>query len=1130
MNYNLSIKSLYELFKGYGEKRINIVIRRFKKEKTSYPLLQKQYGVDLKQRTGLAVMSYMETTRLQSILTRFEKLLKFVVKLEEEGKTEKEIINIIETKDEIVLYKYVENLISKKTEIITSSFNINKYIKDKKITLKVLADAVEGHDHELEKKVFKYHYGLNISKMDDDTIMTLLGINRTTLETYIRNVANNLDELLKKYQEFMSDYELTIDAKKSKRKMNSKKASKKEPIKEDNNQNKKIGNKSENKKFINYIITHLTLREEVEEIEAKIKEAVSTDHVKRLKSYQVAKKYYGEDLLREYKGSYNSQEDAYTCKELAKTIERYIKNGGFERKKKPKAKIEVKKHNDFFIEYFITSDISKGKSDVIAKNIYKILKDLEVKYEKAITLLKDMYDADYKTEYKLKRELTKGEMSSIRALVRKANEIIDAMMDNEIYEYEEFKDKFLIKKRKEKKATPSKYKTYFIEYFYEETPTLEELEILKSNILFIIENSDIKVRKSAIKLESIYGKNLDQEINLSNINKGTFKVLNSLVRKIKEQLINIEEFKKSKIKNISNFINTEGLNQEEKDKLINSIIEVLLTTYSESKPVLYLKEMFGETLKEDYIGTYDKKKAATIRSFFKTNMDKIKNGENKKAVYKTEFIEYLLEHSDEDNKVLIRNNYSNIVRYIIRNHTTLYDQLKNVYGENLEKKIDNDIVISNETKTLIKYFLRTGMKKIIDKKLYLQNPYNNIPISLYDAIETSKRQEEIEERVKAYIELKQKNNIRAYQIIIEFFGEDLKSNNKAIEFDSYKKVLIKKYIKELEEFINLSKEEYESAIANNTTSLIDEIRIEGYTDEQIVESINKCLPYEGELHDLIINSYGNEYNKKVEFNTFDKNEYYLLKYFITRCKKYLTGELTNIRSKKSGYNLIINPDLSENEKRLMQERLTMILERKRESKSSVLLEKILKDNLPISSIEDKQDQLSVRSFIKTIKDELEDFSYSKYFKDDEIAVLTIPEDLSVIASLVLKFTKLYRKPEIVSEKLHIPTNEIIKVYLDNSNCIDLETLMIYIVYHQREFISDLLAIEELKNTSTLLTNKEKELIYLYLMSKTDETMSNKEISHLTGLQVSEIKEYTIMTQDDNVNKLNLLLHKIKRNK
>lgn len=159
MNYNLSIKSLYELFKGYGEGRINIVLRRFKKEKTSYPLLQKQFGPDLKQRTGLVIMNYMDTSRLQSILSRFEKLLKFVVRLEEEGKTEKEIIKIIETKDEVVLYKYVESLLGKKKEFATSNFNINKYIKDKKITLKFLADAVDCHNNELEKKYLNINMG-----------------------------------------------------------------------------------------------------------------------------------------------------------------------------------------------------------------------------------------------------------------------------------------------------------------------------------------------------------------------------------------------------------------------------------------------------------------------------------------------------------------------------------------------------------------------------------------------------------------------------------------------------------------------------------------------------------------------------------------------------------------------------------------------------------------------------------------------------------------------------------------------------------------------------------------------------------------------------------------------------------
>ena len=76
MNYDLSKKSIYVLFHNYEVRIIEKVIKRFKNEPTSYSLLQQQFGPDLKGRTSMVFPNYMQMARLQTILARFEKILK----------------------------------------------------------------------------------------------------------------------------------------------------------------------------------------------------------------------------------------------------------------------------------------------------------------------------------------------------------------------------------------------------------------------------------------------------------------------------------------------------------------------------------------------------------------------------------------------------------------------------------------------------------------------------------------------------------------------------------------------------------------------------------------------------------------------------------------------------------------------------------------------------------------------------------------------------------------------------------------------------------------------------------------------------------------------------------------------
>ena len=122
----IKTNNLFEYFSQYPEQHIKLVLSKFKKEKFSIKVMMKKFGNDFKGTNAQKFLNYGDNFSLTGTLTRFEKLLKFVGKLEARGNTIPQIEAILADKDDVRLYKYVENVLSDNKEEInyTKRFQI----------------------------------------------------------------------------------------------------------------------------------------------------------------------------------------------------------------------------------------------------------------------------------------------------------------------------------------------------------------------------------------------------------------------------------------------------------------------------------------------------------------------------------------------------------------------------------------------------------------------------------------------------------------------------------------------------------------------------------------------------------------------------------------------------------------------------------------------------------------------------------------------------------------------------------------------------------------------------------------------------------------------------------------------
>jgi len=110
MAYNMSAKSLYEVFKDYNGKLSTVIFKAFsKKEERSYALLVKKYGINLDGENAVGHLTYPEVTRLQGIMSRLHTWFKYGEYLLEQKESLESIMKFfVNTSDEKMAHIFAD--------------------------------------------------------------------------------------------------------------------------------------------------------------------------------------------------------------------------------------------------------------------------------------------------------------------------------------------------------------------------------------------------------------------------------------------------------------------------------------------------------------------------------------------------------------------------------------------------------------------------------------------------------------------------------------------------------------------------------------------------------------------------------------------------------------------------------------------------------------------------------------------------------------------------------------------------------------------------------------------------------------------------------------------------------------
>ena len=464
MKYDLSIKSIYDLFSKYDNEIIKMILEiSIDNEPSSISILMKKYG---KKFDGInsEMLTYNEKVRLENILSRIEQKIELAEYMINNGKTYNEVRKIIKKLKDVALINAITDMKKNKN----SNFeirNISDIKKKYSVNDNVLKIAIDFDEDEIEKKVFCYTYGFNEQKMSAANICKLLEINSYLYNKYLNSILNKMNRLVNQAKEY---YELLGEKNPIIKEPVIKEPAiiinvKKEPIKKE-----KISIKKK-ETFFEYFYDENMSDEKKEEVKMFVREYL--DKNKENQAYELVIKKYGEnyDVLNE-KITFNKQESIlYENFKIA--IRRKIKSGNM--------KIQVKKVS--FFEWFYEDNMSAEEK------------------EKVKTFVSEYLDKNKKSqEYVL--------------VVRRYGENYDTLNENITFNiqerilYENFK-RFIRNRIKTGNMAIRVKKVSFFEWFYEDNMSDKEKEEVR---IFVREYLDNNKGRQAYKLVvRRYGENYD---------------------------------------------------------------------------------------------------------------------------------------------------------------------------------------------------------------------------------------------------------------------------------------------------------------------------------------------------------------------------------------------------------------------------------------------------------------------------------------------------------------------------------------------------------------------------------------------------------------------------------------------
>ena len=419
MKYDITIKSIYELFSKYDKSIVEMVLGVLKKtEPISFSILTKKYGENFDGMNSEKV-SYMEQSRIDNILVRLEQKIELAEYEVSMGKALKKVRIFLEkskdTKIIEAINKMKENkskyLAIKDIEELKNKFHVNDAI------LKI---AIGFEKDTIEKKVFCLTYGFECEKKSLDKICEILNISYDNYKNYLNIMLEKMPELINQAKDY------------------SKLLGKRVNTNRKNNSKLKFS-------FFEYFYEDNMLDKEKEEVKTFVREYL--DKNKESQAYELVVRKYGENYDALNENITFNKEERTLYENFKASIRKKIKTGNINSSKKVS-----------FFEYFYEDNMSDKEKEKVKTFVREYLdKNKESQaYELVVRKYGENYDTLNKNITFTKQEITLYEnfKFSIRKKIKTCN--INSSKKVSFFEYF-YEDNMSDKEKEEVKTFVIKY-------------------------------------------------------------------------------------------------------------------------------------------------------------------------------------------------------------------------------------------------------------------------------------------------------------------------------------------------------------------------------------------------------------------------------------------------------------------------------------------------------------------------------------------------------------------------------------------------------------------------------------------------------------------------------------------------
>lgn len=1099
MPYNLTQKSLYDLFGEYDKKLADTIFRALKqKEESSYSILVKKYGINLDGKNAGGLLSYGERNRIDSIISRLRSWFEYGDYLLKNGNSYKEIQDFfVKTKDESLagifskFYKKKEedsSLLDKKSEIL-KKFSISE---------KELEDSIYYIEDNNKRIAYKYHYGIGCKKMDESEILDMLGMKKDEYKESLISVQRSLLSLIKKAKEAGDfDRDKTSGSKKSSdSKTGVKKVKPKVIIPSKNND---IDVKY--LYFVEYFYTKEMTEEEKDSLSAKIYKSCDS-FIDFINEHDIIKKLYGNDLKQKCEIRKITEKENKVLEQLISKIrERLV----IEEKGNAMPQKKRRTRKDYFIEYIYDEKMTDDEKSDIQNKLNEFIEYLKQNYMVGYTVCSKLYGKDFNSNLS-NYKTTRQEKDIFKTVVLKAKKFLVNYNSNNNSSYLE---------------------ESFYNYFYTEEMTDDEKNNIEEKVKKVLTlNSDTKSYKLLFELydESL---KLKKDINITKYQKATIKKFVGIISR--GLTLNLDDLPK-KEKDFYDYFYSYGMTDEEKVKMKEEIIKIVnylkkIFTKGYEVSVLLYGDDLSEKRKNLKITSNQASNLNSFRSKIKSLYGKeLKSIDDKYISYKKRplkfsmyFYKYgmsLEEQKAQDLKIkeiLEKNDFAGIKGYEIA---------KKLYGEDLNKEFNYMKIDEKERFSFgvflkkIKQILNGSSKKEI--KVQNENKSNNRYKQLffeyfYTDEMTDDEKQEINKKVLLFLKETQILGVVALYKIYD--RSTLINQNLDLSLTRKESANFYWLKYEIEKYINGEK----VRIPRNNkrpAAFVEYFYTDEMSDDEkkyIAQELNKFLDERKNTqgYSCLKRVYGEDF--KTLQKGYDSSD-------AVACNNLRVRFLERLKKLK------IKEDKSKHDK-VEDKNVTLI--NKTIEKTDLTFPDIpaLEEEKIIVEIEEENHEMVGENIDHTIEKKENVILKIETEKEEEIKE-DIEEKILInnknyIENLILKLYNDSFTPEEIKESLSISDNDFINTCINNLNEIkSIDSILDYILIKNPNKLKYLFESEYFSSFREYLTEKEQELVYLKLLSKVKSELTDEVISLLTGLSLESISDYQIMTKDDSLNYLN----------